>query len=350
MKAEVQDTPEFRLKRNDVLEGILDYAGVSIESASPEARLDELCSLGEEGFIDSLTTLNRILTKNHGAKDYLVEQPNFVMSPETASDYQAMPTHEDKSMLLARLYSLTSYLAANKLSSVEHIAAVMGFGINAIHPFPDGNGRTARTAYTLLSTVSSMMSRLDIINSEFGDKILSLNPSIFTAGVYKMLQQLYGTHYWDGGELKPLVMPAVQEKIRDMTTIIPANREFNVHDANILNATFIDQHLKDTAPCIFLKNTNSPIADRVHTQYRGQDVFLLDTFAREATSSDMAEYYLAYRQVTSDYAWMFLDYISDWDARGRTVSMTLKSGEMITLPITEAIARIPKGELILGKA
>lgn len=71
---------------------------------------------------------------------------------------------------------------AKKMPDLERAATLLGIGINAIHPFQDGNGRTSRFVYSLLAhgyngSPADQVYYNEILRENKGRKLVDLDPS-----------------------------------------------------------------------------------------------------------------------------------------------------------------------------
>lgn len=138
-----EDTPEFRYPKAEKILDLLEKLKLSEVLSTEEKRLQFFRSLNFEAFRDFLVRINGvsrgILIKERGidGEDVVLDAGAFGV--------RATPDFEDKEGLLRDLYQL-----AQSMNDLKSSALLLGVGINAVHPFADGNGRTARLIFTLL--------------------------------------------------------------------------------------------------------------------------------------------------------------------------------------------------------
>lgn len=96
------------------------------------------------------------------------------MTADTSWVEYLPPREADKNELLSLI------LTESRNLSPEDAGLLLGLGINAVHPFADGNGRSSRLMYTLLAEgydgSPESKERIQNILSEEGRKYVDLNP------------------------------------------------------------------------------------------------------------------------------------------------------------------------------
>jgi hypothetical protein len=351
MKPRETDSPDFRLRRSEVFSRILDrYSDTTADLQTPESRMEFFCSLGADKFIDGLGAMNRILAKNHDldqANNFMTERSNVIADYERADLYQVMPLPEDKAPLLSYLYETCREMAAQENWSPEHIAAVLGYGINAIHPYDDCNGRTARAGYDLLlktpdewhdSLRDSSIDEFDVSNR--------LNPSYLRNLMHTLVMLDYKTHDFSGAEPVPRFEIASASLVPPWD-IIPLRRSENLRDAEIIGGVMQDRHMATIAPARLVDTQDSPVVRKSVQKYMGKDLFRMDIFAREATADDIDRLRFVYREIANSYVMNLILCISDVDKPFKLVAETVEHGA-IEIGIPSLATRLASGELMLA--
>ena len=119
-------------------------------------------------FISFLGRLNGIILgkKNTSSVTQSIEYSR-VWSPDDNSYGYLSPHVDDKNYLLKRMYE-----AILKMKVTKDIALLIYLGIQAIHPFDEGNGRTGREAFYLLVNPSKELSNEEKTRSYFQRNIV----------------------------------------------------------------------------------------------------------------------------------------------------------------------------------
>ena len=140
---EVEDTSEFREPKAEKIVGLLDKLELSEVLSTEEKRQQFFRGLDFETFRDFLVRINGI-SRGIPINKREIDGRDVVLDAG-AFGVRATPDFEDKETLLRELYQL-----AQEMDDPKSSALLLGAGINAVHPFTDGNGRTARLVFTLL--------------------------------------------------------------------------------------------------------------------------------------------------------------------------------------------------------
>ncbi len=152
--------PWFELSANpherDGIVATLDILETSSYLGSPESRLAYFQNLGFEEFIGLITTINESCTFDvneainpDDRRDRLISSTTINKETgkqsETRTAYRA-PAYEYRETLLEEALA-----TAQSLDDIEQAATLIGLALSIIHPFKDGNGRSSRVLYALLT-------------------------------------------------------------------------------------------------------------------------------------------------------------------------------------------------------
>lgn len=138
-----EDTSEFREPKAKKIANLLERLDLPRVLSDEDKRQKFFRGLNFEAFRDFLIRINGIsrgipMNKREiDGKDVVLDAGAFGV--------HATPDFEDKQELLKELYQL-----AQKMDDLKDSALILGAGIGAVHPFTDGNGRTARLVFVLL--------------------------------------------------------------------------------------------------------------------------------------------------------------------------------------------------------
>ncbi|MBP9715558.1 MAG: Fic family protein [Candidatus Pacebacteria bacterium] len=147
-----QDNLKFRKERFDYLLKFLGKIGLD-DVAESVGKGDEFIeTMSPEEFNSWLIRINGILRDIPTSKRRFLKDPEFVrlFSSESKKVSYTPPINSLKSSLLSDAFSAYKRIKA-KGQEVD-ASLMLGSTINAIHPFMDGNGRTARFVSAMLAS------------------------------------------------------------------------------------------------------------------------------------------------------------------------------------------------------
>lgn len=137
----------------NVSKSIEPFHGQKLETifSDEEHRREFIENLNAEEFTQLLEGLNGIL-RNKKKEDWKMDGQNVGVGGNifTGLEYIS-PRQEDKPELLEKLLSAVKRMNETG-RDLKDVALIVSATINAIHPFLDGNGRTSRFIYSILTT------------------------------------------------------------------------------------------------------------------------------------------------------------------------------------------------------
>lgn len=342
------NTPEFRTQRSTLIAKLTERFMVGHDLSTPESRLEHFDELGAEGFIKLIGDTDRILTKQHSSNPFVTENYNFIVDEANPEEtFELMPAPEDKLPLLTHLYTIARTMPRNHPESIDRIAAFVGFSMNAIHPFTEGNGRTARTIYTLLTaddTNRESLLQVAAQDVEMGE--LYMNPSTFRNPLMEIMQEATQTHYRHQGELVPHIQPITTSSMA-LSAIRPQNRPSKRDTTQLLEAVFHDRHISPMATALLIRQGRLSCMDAVVGTHNGQSVFNITTFAKVATKKDITNLRNAYRAVSNEYTMLLMKVMSGTQSHIQTTAAPTKEYGVCVLPPLSLITQLAKGQLHL---
>lgn len=344
------DSADFREERSRIFARVLDRYSDDPYLDAPEDRLDLFRSLGSDEFITGIRTVNRLIIKNHDqdqANNFFTERTNAIASPNDPDLYQGMSVPEDKEPLLEYLYDYCCTLASKPDETIEHIAAVLGYGINTIHPFTDGNGRTARASYNLLTQNPaewpSSLKESSMDEERIADR---LNPARLRDIVYTGIKYTLQTHDFDQDEPHPRIPIAMLDSSQGPWSYPPKNREEGLNDRELLVGIMYDKDLSSMIPARLVDTHNSPAIEKAVLDHMGQAVFCIDVFAQEASQADMEQLRHTYREIVNMYFGNLIDLIAGEIDSPIVHANTVESG-LIATDIPSLMTNIASGKLTI---
>ena len=178
-----------RNERADHLADFLSRIDAEQVLGSEESKRNFIKSMSFDSFKGWLERTNGILRsipiaeRSFDGKDVALvpnpEQQNPMADFAGGRKPEYPPREEDKEDLLKEMFDLSQQMERNG-DDLNDIALLISTGINAIHPFMDGNGRTSRMFNYLLETdYTGSTDQTDYLKKLLGDKgrlLVNLNP------------------------------------------------------------------------------------------------------------------------------------------------------------------------------
>lgn len=343
------DSFDFRIARADLLTRVARRVEASIEEPidSPIERVYSFLANGSDDFVDTITAVNRILTKNHQKNStgtYLADREIVILQNQNPSYAHILPTVEDKEPLLGYLYD-TLVTMYNNDADADHIAAVLGYGINAIHPFNDANGRTARAMHAVLTT-SISEDFTNILHFSGIDTVKntdSLSPEVFESGVYDSLKAKLGTHTLENGQLVPKIQIAASMNTIDALTKEVLAGGQRAHDIEIIASALRDPNVGQITAGMLDKSgqVNQLVASSVG-YYGPTRVFNMDHFYPRATDADIQFLKQTIRSVHNTYVAELLNFIGGEYTNTSTITVNTNEKGLVTLSVSDYISQMAR--------
>lgn len=165
MSEQFENIPQIieRDKRADYLVNFLDHINAKNILDSEESKREFIKNTSFEDFEGWVVRFNGMLRSIPIKERYidgkdvaLVSNPDQITELEkkfnnTGSKTEYPPRETDKEELLKEMHQLAQKMEAQG-SSLQDIALLISTGVNAIHLFNDGNGRTSRLLNYLINT------------------------------------------------------------------------------------------------------------------------------------------------------------------------------------------------------
>jgi hypothetical protein len=280
----------------------------SLRNSAERAEL--LKNIDHEAFLSLLVAANGIIIDQPISETLFTDEVNAAYMADLTTTVDVMPAPEDKLLLLGRVLD-----TAQNFDDLEEQAVVLGFGINAVHPFKQANGRTARAVYLLFSR-DYHYGNPDLIDTlgENGDEAHMLDGNIYTPVIYQILHTRLGTHFLDanGTPSQPKYQPSVKDgRFLDnkwlVDGVITPRRQYDPGQTFDMWTILSDHNLAPIMTHMLIENTTfRSVRDAHKVTKAGNHAFLIDQFLTTANAEEMQTAYDIFRHIKATYIEMLL--------------------------------------------
>jgi hypothetical protein len=235
---------------------------------------------------------------------------------------------------------------AQAMPQLKDKATILAVGINAVHPFLEGNGRIARATYYLLDNgYREEDPQLQTILGEEGEKIITPDPNVLRPPVIGNLQIKIGTHVFD--KQRHITVPRLPICITD-----PKFNPFNLR-ANGKKPTeretevagiLIQEDFGSMVPILALNLQNSVAVKNSIVEQSGKPHFAIDLFWKHARGEDFDEFYDIFREVKNAYVQEMLQQLSKGE-QSQPMLVPNEAGELETWPMAQLMKAIITGDM-----
>lgn len=344
------DSSDFRQDRARLLARVVDR--MDAIGTDTDSRVYSLLAGGSDSFVSTVVGANRILTKTHQDEhdtNYLIPFNNIILDPDKPGYSHILPHPEDKDSLLKYLHA-TGVDMWRRGRSSEHIAAVVGYGINLIHPFTEANGRTARMVHdTLVHGTTSAEARFPLLAEDSVENTDSLNPEIIESYVYRQIQLGLGTHTLEDDVAVPQIGFAMSPPT--MNRLVGRTSDARGSLTSPFDQTLATISNPETSAMLayFMAEDTAtvPAVKASIGRYGGRSILNLDHFLRLANNDDWNRVHTYARQISATYvveALRILAVHPDYDPELAVTINTHEQGAM-TLPISHLIQNLAQQKL-----
>jgi len=284
------------------LDRMIRLTGLAKYLETEESRREFIDSLSSDDFIKLLKETYGVLLNLPQNTRQLDDSVTRSTEPGTRITLDVHPAGEDKHILLQKVLE-----AAQGVSKIEDKAMIIAVGINAVHPFPDGNGRISRLFYYILTNGyhSDDKKLLEIISSS-GEELVSPDPSLIRPAIMGTIELELGTHkYYDSAHSMIPVLPLTKIDQKFGTTHETELSSLSTTSRYIEVATILSQ--KDFGDMIPLLAINAYPKGRLEAARKaiikkgGVDHFAVDIFLNEADKEDLDTFYEVFRSIKIAY-------------------------------------------------
>ena len=309
------------------LHAMIIETGLDTYLGSETDRANLIDSLTPEAFTDFVVRVHEAATGRPQADDIMISRLNGIEADEHQPTRFVLSAPEDKQGLLDVV------LESAQTTEIPGLKAlVIGYGLNIVHPFNDGNGRTARALYYMLSRdfkpdQTHVWSELIDAN---GDQLLPLNASVFTAIIEDQMM-LQSDAYFTNAQGDPVAKLetcvadlAVAENPRaflDELSKAPLRRTYDEQREIDVIGILDDALLRTMIPYSLIHDKNSRAARDATITIQGHGYFQVDQFLRNATDKDMDNIQSLHRAIKFAYAKELIRSIAWLDNKTMPVAM-----------------------------
>lgn len=312
----------YDLHRNAIETGLHTYLG------SEADRTDLIDSLTPEAFTDLTVRIHEVVTGRPDEDMIMVNMTNTIIDDVEPSYSKILAAPEDKQALLDYALQVAQASTDPRLKPL-----VLAYAINIVHPFSDGNGRTARGLYRLLSRDFAMddPSAIAEVTAPDADQRVLLNDSLFTNSMNVAFGETIGSHTFNDatGQLVPKFAIAIESAHFNPASIIErrlaASPEPHKTEA-AWAALLTDQFAGEVLMAILAGDATSQAAQNAVQTHNGQNIFILDRFTHQATDLDTLKMYNLYRDLKYEQATYLIKILGETDSQAYMQIPTTEHG------------------------
>lgn len=291
-------------------------SGYDVDRARQARKLDRL--IGHTGFDQSLSTpdMCAAFVDELSGDDFvhLLNQMNgiFVNLPRSYRGFARQiqvsgelgdlpvdihPTPEDKIALLHEVLNV-----AKTVPDLTDKACLLAVGINAVHPFAEGNGRVARAVYYLLTNgYHPQDQKLQAVLGEHGEDIITPDPNLVRPTIMGNLKLRLGTHELaQSGIPTPKLHFCISDPKFNPFNSLRGGQQPTERDLSMAGI-FLQEDYAVMLPMLIVNFFNSLATLEAISEHQGKMYFSLSSFWERATNEDMDNYYAVFREIKNNY-------------------------------------------------
>lgn len=319
-----------RFVQADKFFDVLESSGLPDRIQTPEDRLELINSMSAKEFERILLIGNTVLQNLPRESAGYAQRLQVTGSKEVG--YQAMPATEDKSSLL----KLALNTARNKkISTLQDKALLLSYGVQAVHPFQDANGRLTRAMYHILTRgmEDEELLHQTLTNEEDPYYVLDAH-SFIHAGQGKLKESIHSatldplTHIYT-----PKFHPDLYNHAFNPENVTLPNRiDTDSKETDAIQTLFLDKDFCINAAYKLIANHSLESAKASIDRVDGVDYFMLDNFYTIANDNDLNIVYKEYRAITKEYVKVLLKHLADPNSGDTAIAAITTKGRRIALP------------------
>ena len=323
----------FEADRNiqaDKFFDVLESSGLPDRVQTPEDRLKLIHSMDNEEFERILLIGNTVLQNLPRESAGYAQRLQVTGSREVG--YQAMPAPEDKSSLL----KLTLNMAQNKkVSTLQDKALLLSYGVQAVHPFQDANGRLTRAMYHILTRGMEDEGLLHqtLTSEEDPHYVLDAHSFIY-AGQGLLKEHLKSA---DKDPLTYAYTPKYHPNFHDIhfnpaNIALPNREDSGGKETDAIQTLFLDKDFCINVAYKLVEKHGLATALESVEEVDGKKQFIVDHFYTIANNRDLEIVYREYRAITKDYVKVLLKNLVDPNSSDTRISAITTDNKYVSLP------------------
>jgi len=310
-EGQINSDDDNRDKRADTLLRFLDFAK-NIESFknkkfeeifdTEEHKREFIDSLTVDDFIELLTGLNGILRDK--------DKENWTLDGKLVGipfEGFLSPFIEDKPELLTEVLLATKRMNSEK-KDLKDIAVLISSCIGAIHPYIDGNGRSSRFVYQILTeniSEEDKKEKLKKLLSDSGRDIIDVSPGYIQDAIDKIIYEKMGVN--DKKMNPENILGARGVKIEFRSDVLEEEKDlfiniFRADRTNIFLALF--EYLK-----------NNPSKNKYLQKLTSieRHTIRMDILSKDLTKEDLEKIMNDYRNIKKEHVKILIDCLENPD-------------------------------------
>lgn len=315
-----------RARQARKIDRVLELGGFDETLATPESSLAFIDSLDFETFESLLMTMNGILINVPRSHRAYVDQLQMISDGVRGFALDIPPPPEIKNLLLGEVLNTAQHSA----QSLEDKAMVIAVGVNAVHPFVEGNGRVARGIYHLLTNgYKPNDPRLTEIMSENGENIVTPDPNVLRPAIMSQMKIDCGTHVYNQESLGvtpllPGMIDSSSERVLSQTAL-----EGTDYEKQVLGI-LMQKDMAEMIPLLLIQQQlGSPAVKDALVSVQGQTYFNLTSFWSNRKAEDLNLVYGMLTGIKEAYVHRLLNEL----AAGEQSSLIVSPEDLSPIPM-----------------
>ena len=289
------------------IDRMIQLTGLDESLKTEESRIEFIDSLTPMDFVQLLREMNGVLLNIPSSERGLTEAIQVSVEPGTRKILEVHPASEDKELLLKEVLE-----KAQGMIDIEDKSMILAVGVNAVHPFPEGNGRIARSIYYLLMKGYRYGDEeLRALMGKSGEKIISPDPNLIRPGIMGNFELDMGTHMYDPktNSLIPKISPIIVDK-RFGTFRAKSSELASTLRYQEVSLILSQEDFGCIVPFLALLSDRSGTAYKSLIEDKNKLFFGIDLFLTKASQEELDYFYEIYRDVKNAYISILLSQLS----------------------------------------
>jgi hypothetical protein len=327
-----------RQRQTRKFERMIEHTGFDKHLESPESRTRFIDELSDEEFVILLREMDGVFVNLPRSYRRLAEHTQ-VSVEDGGRILDIYPYPEDKIPLLSEV------LATSKdMKTLEDKAFMLAVGINAVHPFMEGNGRISRSTYYLLTNGYKPDDKKlhDILGTE-GESIITPDANIVRPVIMANFKLRLGTHNLDkqGYPKAKLDICNTNPNFR-LSDMSRKDQPITLRDVAV-SSIFMHEDYSTIIPWLAVNILKSKAAIESVIEHNDKKFFAVNKFWEHATEQDIDAFYEVFRMVKNSYVQELLTQLTKGE-ESWPVGIPNTKGQMEALPMAILMRAIVRGD------